>query len=448
MNYESIYRGVKRSLEDPIQTPPSRRRLVPPAAEAEVSFDLPTYQSDLQQPQTEAEVSFGLPTYQSDLRQPQTEDSKSSNEDFKNKIGIGLPDGLPSSPDPTGFYWDVLREGNICLLRSILSSLSMYVETEWHGHTGLHIACRLNNVDAVTALLEFGADLHKLDPDGKLPIQLSTSIDVWKAISRKLQSPATTDLSEAVAKGEDVTVRVLLTKEQNPSSAVNKWRGEEKVALLHIAATAEVAQVLIDCGADVDVENSFLETPLHVVSTSGKVDIARVLLRGGADVDCVNEEGWTPLHSAANSGHIEVVKLLIDNHAEICAMDTDGFTPLHMAAWGGHEDVATLLKENGAAVDDKDIKRRTPLFWAAWKGKKDMVRRLIQWGSDVNCKDRWHNTPLHKAASTPYLNTVKVLVENGADLNIRNRYRKIPRDEACGEFGEAVAEFLERCSNR
>jgi hypothetical protein len=65
---------------------------------------------------------------------------------------------------------------------------------------------------------------------------------------------------------------------------------------------------------DVDINNVYSPqqwlTPLHVACSHGKTEIARLLLDAGAAVNITDKEGWTPLHCAAAEGHLEVLKLL------------------------------------------------------------------------------------------------------------------------------------------
>ena len=55
-------------------------------------------------------------------------------------------------------------------------------------------------------------------------------------------------------------------------------------------------QLLIDMGADVDVEGDMLETPLHHVANLGLFESCIVLLDNGADHEVRDKFGWTPLH--------------------------------------------------------------------------------------------------------------------------------------------------------
>jgi ankyrin repeat protein len=79
-------------------------------------------------------------------------------------------------------------------------------------------------------------------------------------------------------------------------------------------------------------------------------DVARVekLLKSGADVNVVNEELETPLHLAAGGGHLGLVELLIKHGADVNAQDSEGRTPLCIATANNDDVVVELLLKHGA----------------------------------------------------------------------------------------------------
>ena len=49
---------------------------------------------------------------------------------------------------------------------------------------------------------------------------------------------------------------------------------------------------------------------MHIAAGEGHKEIAELLIEKGADVNAKNERSWTPLHIAARSGHEEIADLL------------------------------------------------------------------------------------------------------------------------------------------
>ena len=52
-----------------------------------------------------------------------------------------------------------------------------------------------------------------------------------------------------------------------------------------------------------------------------------MLIRYGADVNVCDNDLWTPLHAAATCANMEICKILIENNADLLAVNTDGNMP-------------------------------------------------------------------------------------------------------------------------
>jgi ankyrin repeat protein len=70
-------------------------------------------------------------------------------------------------------------------------------------------------------------------------------------------------------------------------------------------------------------------TALHEAALKGHVEIARLLHQIGADVNVKCDYGWTPLHSSASEGHVDFLHLLVGADLE---EQIDGWRALHWAA--------------------------------------------------------------------------------------------------------------------
>ena len=52
--------------------------------------------------------------------------------------------------------------------------------------------------------------------------------------------------------------------------------------------------------------------PLHMAAEEGQKEVAEILIESGADLNKCNNREWAPLHIAAERGQKEVTKLLIN----------------------------------------------------------------------------------------------------------------------------------------
>lgn len=110
-------------------------------------------------------------------------------------------------------------------------------------------------------------------------------------------------------------------------------------------------------------------TALHRAAYNGKREIALVLLDAGARMNLKDNQGFTPLHWAVlESVGIpeaqDVAKLLVARGAHINARDRDGSTPLFWAMYTGNQKLAEFLLAHGANPTIRGKENLTPLQWA------------------------------------------------------------------------------------
>ena len=108
----------------------------------------------------------------------------------------------------------------------------------------------------------------------------------------------------------------------------------------------EAVKVHIQEGTDVNQMGTYAieGSALHVAVRSGQPEIARLLLESGAEVDIRDHNDFTPLHNAAWNGNLEMVKLLLAAGANITARDYSGFTPLACANRNNHVEVIEFIE--------------------------------------------------------------------------------------------------------
>jgi len=87
-------------------------------------------------------------------------------------------------------------------------------------------------------------------------------------------------------------------------------------------------------------------TPLHIAIFGDKTDVAEVLLENGADINLRDKLGLTPLHVAAIRGNIVMIRRLIENGASTQALDFTQKSPAEVAEDNEHQDAVNLLKSD------------------------------------------------------------------------------------------------------
>ncbi|KAF2349375.1 Poly(ADP-ribose) polymerase catalytic domain, partial [Trinorchestia longiramus] len=115
-------------------------------------------------------------------------------------------------------------------------------------------------------------------------------------------------------------------------------------------------------------------TPLHLAAGYNNLDVAEYLLQKGANVNAQDKGGLIPLHNASSYGHMDLASLLIRYETNVNATDRWGYTPLHEAAQKGRTHLSALLLAHGADPFMRNQEGQTPLDLAT----ADDVRSLLQ----------------------------------------------------------------------
>jgi uncharacterized protein len=270
---------------------------------------------------------------------------------------------------------------------------------------------------------------------------------------------ATTDVADAVMRGDSAAVRRLLTQKAD----VNAPQADGATAL-HWAVYQDdlaIVDLLLKAGANVKVANGFGATPLSLAAESGNPAITRRLLDAGADPNERMGNSDTVLMMAARTGNVATMTLLLDRGADVNAKETArGTTALMWAVAQRHPAAVQLLVDRGANVsaasnpawqdrpvsyakasDPRPSRKRglfgnqlgprnmrgtdggglTPLAFAARANDLESVRILLAAGADVNQVTNYGWSPLLVATQNRYYQLASYLLDHGADPNIANK---------------------------
>ncbi|MCZ6672994.1 MAG: ankyrin repeat domain-containing protein [Verrucomicrobia bacterium] len=193
---------------------------------------------------------------------------------------------------------------------------------------------------------------------------------------------AQVSLADAVEKGESFQIQALLSKDID----VNDPQIDGMTAL-HWAANhndAELANVLLDRGANAAAENRYGITPLYLACLNGNAKLVRHLLDAGADPNAAINGGETALLTAARTGKIGAVKALIEAGADVEAKERNGQTAMMWAAAQGHVEVVQALIEVGADFLTPLKSGYTPFLFAIREGQTEVVDLFLAAGANAN----------------------------------------------------------------
>lgn len=311
-----------------------------------------------------------------------------------------------------------------------------------YGRTPLHEALAHRNFSVAQVLCAHGADmLIALERSGYTPLHLAAGVGAQEVV--KMWCAAGGDLNVATDKGKTPLTESL---PEHPN----------------------VARLLIAYGADVHArtKRNSVEgyTPLHLAAEGGLLDVAQVLLDHGADPKARNAQGDTPLTLAERRGNMEMAHFLrqhgarntADSLQQLLTPLTHRSTPYYayryFAKQGNY--LATAVRSLAAMPETERI-AATPIFhshlgrrlrWIAmgYDQAPGMFDRLIELGVPLDDADDHGFTALHYASDLGDRECVDELLQHGASPNVKNHYGYTPLHyAACHDDPALVSALLE-----
>ncbi|TKY66478.1 Ankyrin repeat-containing protein [Spatholobus suberectus] len=156
----------------------------------------------------------------------------------------------------------------------------------------------------------------------------------------------------------------------------------------------------------------FVETPLHVAASAGKVPFAyEIMCLKPSFARKLNHEGFNPIHLALESGHKGIVLFLVNIDKDLVrAKGREGLTPLHYVILKGENDILEkFLKICPDSINDVTVRNETALHIAVKDQNMEALNFLVKWltleksldlvETIMNWEDEAGNTVLHIAAS-------------------------------------------------
>lgn len=235
----------------------------------------------------------------------------------------------------------VSERGDVQRAQALLESDGSLVNTRGpYDKTPLHWAAEKNYRELAEVLLAAGGDINAETAWGMTSLQWAANMGSREVADILLRHGARSQLNMWAAAGLGMLDVVR-----------SFWESPEKLKPgAGQARTRRTPDGSWDKTAPPEDCASLVSEAFYIAVRNGHVEVANFLLEKGADINCRGFFGAPGLHWAAINGHKKTVEFLIANGADLALRDEQFHsTALNWALEGNQPEIAELLRRNGVA---------------------------------------------------------------------------------------------------
>ncbi|MCX5924239.1 MAG: ankyrin repeat domain-containing protein [Candidatus Dependentiae bacterium] len=291
-------------------------------------------------------------------------------------------------------------------------------EPDGNGKTALHHAVLRDNPDMLQELLSHKPNIKIKDQNGYTALDYAISTKNLPAfemmdITNNICDPSSKKFIIKLMSGSQYDLdpkQPLKLKRQFSPEFLNN-------VLFNIGADTggSLVSLLIENGANPNINNNTEQTPLHAATKQGNVEAVRALLAAKANPNATDIEGFNPLHAATQKGSVEIMRLLLAAGVNPNIANKKGLTPLLIAVSAGRIEAVNALLDTGANPNISNDVGVTPLHQAAFQGLLEIAKTLLDAKADPNTVIANGRTPLYEAVSKGRIKIVRALLDKGAN---------------------------------
>lgn len=205
--------------------------------------------------------------------------------------------------------------------------------------------------------------------------------------------------------------------------------------------------LLLDLGADPDIEIKKGLTLLHLAIILNNEDALKILLKHKANINIPDRKGMTPLHMAVVIKNWKIIQVLAQYHANPLIFDKQGNTVL---TWqiNNHSSkeelkfVLDLFPTWQSQMVNTTFQKIPLLIKEVLEDNIDIVTLLLKKGANINAVDKNENTPLMLAIIHKNENMIQLLLSFHPNLTMKNKENQTALSLAQSLNNEEIIKLL------
>ncbi|XP_076027422.1 transient receptor potential cation channel subfamily A member 1b [Genypterus blacodes] len=303
--------------------------------------------------------------------------------------------------------FELAERGELTLLENLVrKSPEVLSEKDECGASPLHRAAaggHVTLIQFITSVID-SQDVNSCDGQGNVP------------------------LHSAVEKNKVESCRALLDLGANPNVL-----NSALLSPLHLAVSLRhnslVELLVLYNSTDSNLQGDLGNTPVMLACSINNFEALTILVKHGAKLCTQNKLGHFAVHTAAFAGAKKAMEVILKTGEEmgypskdhINYLDKSKSSALHLAVRGGNIDTIRLCISAGAKINQQQVDKSTALHFACTQGAIEAVKLMLsaygQVEEIINLTDGACQTPLHRATIFDHTELAEYLISLGANIN-------------------------------